>query len=109
MTAKFLQRQSTRREMLRNSAEFAGGALLAQLFPANLPSVCVPELQQQAAPAATDRLTEMRAQMGGVPIQSQPLAENLTLLSGPGGNVVVLHGPDGKIVSIRFFCRPGRS
>jgi glyoxylase-like metal-dependent hydrolase (beta-lactamase superfamily II) len=103
MTAKFLQRQSTRREMLRNSAGFAGSALLAQLFPASLRSACVPERQQQTAPAATDRLTAIRAQMGGVPIQSQPLAENLTLLSGPGGNVVVLNGPDGKIVVDTFL------
>ena len=103
MTAKFLQRRSTRRQMLRNSAEFAGGALLAQLFPASLQSACVPELQQQAAPAAIDRLTAMRAQMGGAPIQSQPLAENLTLLSGPGGNVVVLNGVDGKIVVDTFL------
>jgi hypothetical protein len=46
----------------------------------------------------------MRAQMGAAPIQVQPLAENLTLLSGPGGNVVVLNGPDGKIV--RYLVRP---
>jgi glyoxylase-like metal-dependent hydrolase (beta-lactamase superfamily II) len=45
----------------------------------------------------------MRAQMGGAPIQAQPLAENLTLLSGPGGNVVVLNGPDGKIVVDTFL------
>ncbi|HZC24261.1 MAG TPA: MBL fold metallo-hydrolase, partial [Candidatus Binatia bacterium] len=37
------------------------------------------------------------------PIQSQPLAENLTLLSGPGGNVVVLNGRDGKIVVDTFL------
>jgi len=41
--------------------------------------------------------------MGTVPIHSQPLAENLTLLSGPGGNVVVLNGPDGKIVVDTFL------
>jgi hypothetical protein len=45
----------------------------------------------------------MRAQMGAAPIQAQPLAENLTLLSGPGGNVVVLNGPDGKIVVDTFL------
>jgi len=36
MTANFLERQSTRRQMLRNFAAFAGSALLAQLFPASL-------------------------------------------------------------------------
>jgi glyoxylase-like metal-dependent hydrolase (beta-lactamase superfamily II) len=41
--------------------------------------------------------------MGAAPIQAQLLAENLTLLSGPGGNVVVLNGPDGKIVVDTFL------
>ena len=103
MTAKFLQRQSTRREMLRNSAALAGSALLAQVFPASLLSAGVPDRQQQAATASTDHLAAMRAQMGSAPIESQPLAENLTLLSGPGGNVVVLNGPDGKIVVDTFL------
>ena len=103
MSPKFLERQSTRREMLRNSAAFAGSALLAQLFPASLLSAGVPDLRQQAATASTDPLAAMRAQMGGAPIQSQPLADQLTLLSGPGGNVVVLNGPDGKIVVDTFL------
>ena len=102
MSPKILQKQSTRREMLRNYAGFAGSALLAQLFPATLLSG-VPGLRQQAATAPTDRLSAMRAQMGATPIQAQPLAENLTLLSGPGGNVVVLNGPDGKIVVDTFL------
>jgi glyoxylase-like metal-dependent hydrolase (beta-lactamase superfamily II) len=89
--------------MLRNSAGFAGSALLAQLFPASLLSAGVPGLRQQASTPPTDSLAAMRAQMGSAPIQSQPLAENLTLLSGPGGNVVVLNGPDAKIVVDTFL------
>ncbi len=103
MTPKFLQRQSTRREMLRNSAAFAGSALLAELFPASLLSAGVAELRQQPATPPTDSRAAMRAQMGTAPIQAQPLAENLTLLSGPGGNVVVLNGLDGKIVVDTFL------
>src|SRR6516225_5569913 len=103
MSPRFLEKQSTRREMLCNSATFAGSALLAQLFPASLLSAGVPRRRQQAATASTDHLAAMRAQMGSVPIQSQRLAENLTLLSGPGGNVVVLNGPDGKIVVDTFL------
>jgi cyclase len=103
MSPKFLERQSKRREMLRNSAAFAGTALLARLFPASLLSAGVPDLWQQATTASTDHLAAMRAQMGSTPIQSQPLAENLALLSGPGGNVVVLNGPDGKIVVDTFL------
>jgi cyclase len=103
MSPKFLERQSTRREMLRNSAAFAGSTLLAQLFPASLLSAGVPDPRQQAATALTDHLAATRAQMGRAPIRSQPLADNLTLLSGPGGNVVVLNGPDGKIVVDTFL------
>ena len=103
MIPKFLEKRSTRREMLRNSAGLAGSALLAQLLPASLLSASLPGPRQQAETAPTDRLTAMRAQMGAAPIQAQPLAENLTLLSGPGGNVVVLNGPDGKIVVDTFL------
>lgn len=102
MIPKFLEKQSTRREMLRNSAGFAGSALLAQLSPASLLSG-VSGPRQQATTAPADRLTAIRAQMGATPIQAQPLAENLTLLSGPGGNVVVLNGADGKIVVDTFL------
>jgi len=35
-------------------------------------------------------------------MESQKLADNLTLLSGPGGNVVILNGPDGKIIVDTF-------
>ena len=89
--------------MLRNSAGFAGSALLAQLFPVSLLRPGAPGLSQQAATAPTDRLAAMRTQMGAARIQAQPLAENLTLLSGPGGNVVVLNGRDGKIVVDTFL------
>jgi cyclase len=103
MRPNFLEKQGTRREMLRNYAGFAGSALLAQLCPASLLSAGVPGLRQQASTPPTDSLAAMRAQMGSAPIQAQPLAENLTLLSGPGGNVVVLNGPDGKIVVDTFL------
>jgi cyclase len=52
-----------------------------------------------------DRLAAFRAQVGAAPIQAQQLGENLTLLSGPGGNVVVLHGADGLIV-VDTFAAP---
>jgi hypothetical protein len=58
--------------------------------------------QQGAAPAA-DPLATIRAQIGAMPIQTQKLGENLTLLSGPGGNVVVLNGAEGKIVVDTFL------
>jgi glyoxylase-like metal-dependent hydrolase (beta-lactamase superfamily II) len=87
--------------MLRDVATLAGGAFVAQLFPGALRASALAYAQQ--APAAADRLAGMRAQMGAAPIQAQKLAENLTLLSGPGGNVVVLNGADGKIVVDTFL------
>ena len=47
----------------------------------------------------------MRADLAANPIEQQKLSESLTMLSGPGGNVVVLSGPDGKIV-VDSFVQP---
>jgi cyclase len=55
-----------------------------------------------AAPAA-DPLAEARKSGGSAPIESIRLTDSLVMLSGPGGNVAVLHGPDGKIVVDSFF------
>ena len=94
--------------MLRDSATLAGSAFLAQLFPASLLRAAPPAVfsdfvfaQQQSAPPA-DPVAAFRAQMAANPIQPQTLADNLTLLSGPGGNVAVLNGPDGKLVVDTF-------
>jgi len=91
---------TSRRTMLRDSATLAGSAFLAQLFPASLLRGAVPFPAQQA-PAA-DPVAAFRAQMAANPIQAQKLADNLTLLSGPGGNVAVLNGADGKVVVDTF-------
>jgi glyoxylase-like metal-dependent hydrolase (beta-lactamase superfamily II) len=100
MSSGLIQKHITRREMLRGSATLAGSAFLAQLFPGSILHAAVPGYPQQA-PAA-DPLAAFRARVGAAPIQSQKLAENLTLLSGPGGNVVILNGPDGKFVVDTF-------
>ena len=90
----------TRRDMLRGSLAIAGGALAAQLYPATLVRAATPAFPQEKS--AADRVAAMRAQFGGAPIQSQPLTDSLTLLSGPGGNVVVLNGADGKLMGDTF-------
>jgi len=102
MTIELLVKLAGRREMLRDCATFAGGAVLAQLFPGALRGGAAAWAQQGTAPAA-DPVAAVRAQRGAVPIQAQKLGENLTLLSGPGGNVVVLNGTDGKIVVDTFL------
>ena len=101
MCPNSLLSSSSRRTMLRNSAALAGSALVAQLFPASLLRASTPLPQQPSTPPA-DPVAAFRAQMAANPIQSQKLAENLTMLSGPGGNVVVLDGADGKVVVDTF-------
>ena len=49
-----------------------------------------------------DPLAAMRAQMSATPIQVTKLTNLLTMLSGPGGNVVVWHGEEGKVVVDTF-------
>ena len=102
MKSVFLQKPTSRREMLRDSATLAGSAFLAHLVPATLLRASATDYAQQA-PSPAEMLAGIRAQMGAAPIQAQKLADNLTLLSGPGGNVVVLNGPDGKFVVDTFL------
>lgn len=90
----------TRREMLQATAALAGGALAARLFPAGIARAAARGIPQQAA--GGDQVAAMRAQFGGMPIQSQPLTDSITMLSGPGGNVVVLNGADGKLMGDTF-------
>ena len=99
MKFNFLQKQASRREMLRGSATLAGSALLAHLFPATLLRASAAGYAQyaqyaQQAPSAADPLASIRARFNTAPIQTQKLADNLTMLSGPGGSVVVLNGQD---------------
>src|SRR5947208_637549 len=87
----------TRREWLRMMAAMSGAALVNGLLPRELARAATGRLAQPQDPVAA-----FRARIGAVPIQAQPLAENLTLLSGPGGNVVVLRGSDGLVVVDTF-------
>jgi len=90
----------TRREMLRAAAGLTGGALAAGFFPATLVRAATAAFPQQNS--AAEQVAAMRAQFGGMPIQTKPLTDSLTLLSGPGGNVVVLNGADGKLIGDTF-------
>jgi len=100
MSSNSFLKPTSRRAMLRDSGTLAGSAFLAQLFPASLRAAFLSNAPQQSAPA--DAAAAFRAQMGANPIQAEKLAENLTMLAGPGGNVTVLNGPDGKIVVDTF-------
>src|SRR5215472_434809 len=93
---------TTRREWLANATALAGSAYVAQLFGPSLLRAAAARYAQQPSAPPPDPVAAFRAQLGAVPIQTQKLADNLTLLSGPGGNVVVLNGPDGKVVLDTF-------
>src|SRR5262245_42382296 len=83
--------QLSRRQMLRTSGLLAAGVFVGR-------NAIVEALQQ----AAVNPIDAMRGQLAMTPIAPTKLADNLTLLAGPGGNVVVLHGTEGKIVVDSF-------
>ena len=102
MTIRHQRDGMTRRELLRRGTLAVGAlAIPGWIYPAY-------GAWQQAAPPAGDPLEAMRKQMGAPPIERVKLTDNLTMLSGPGGNVVVLTGPDGKIV-VDTFVQPAWS
>jgi cyclase len=88
----------TRRDWLRQAGVFSVSAIAISNWPE-----CVLAGMQPAA--GTDQLAAMRAGMGATPITSASLGPNLTMLAGPGGNVAVLNGADGKVV-IDTFVQP---
>jgi cyclase len=93
--------RATRREILRGAGALAGGWALSHISPKAIASA-TPGFAQQSGPASSDALAAARARFGKVPIESTKLSENLTLLRGPGGNVVVLSGKDGKLLVDTF-------
>lgn len=89
----------TRREALTRAMLLTGGAVSATALSTWWLRA---EAQQSAA---KDLLAERRAQTARVPITTEKLSESLVLLSGPGGNVVVLTGKDG-LVAVDTFVQP---
>ena len=84
---------TSRRDFVR-AAGRAGAAAFASRY---LPS------ERLFAQAPT--LDARRAQMGAIAIETTRLAPGVTMLSGPGGNVVVLQGSAVKIV-VDGFVKP---
>jgi hypothetical protein len=83
MTFNFLEEQSSRREMLRGSATLAGSVFVAHFFPARLLRASTMS-DEKPAPSPADLLASMRAKFNAAPLKTQKLADNVTLLSGPG-------------------------
>jgi cyclase len=59
---------------------------------------------QSQAPSAAELVAAKRAQFNAAPLETKKLGEGLTMLSGPGGTVVVLDGPDGKFIVDTFIA-----
>jgi cyclase len=93
---------SSRRAFLRSAAALAGGAAVSRRFA---PPQTADVEAAQSGVAPTDAVVALRAQIGSVPIDSNRLTDRLVMLSGPGGNVIVLHGSDGKLV-VDSFMQP---
>lgn len=106
MSLGCLSRLTTRREMLRATTTFAGGILLSELVPWNVLASATPTARggspQQPSAAPVDPVAKYRADAGTVPVETLKLRDNMYLLSGPGGNIVVLNGPDGKLLVDTF-------
>src|ERR1700728_1878412 len=103
MKLNLLQKQTSRREILRGSGMLASSALLAHFFPATLLHASAMGYGEQT-PSPADLLASMRAKFNAAPLKTQELGEDVTMLSGPGGSVVVLNGPDGKFVVDTFVA-----
>jgi cyclase len=80
----------TRRDLLKTSAILGAGAAIR------------PSMAQAQALVAADPLAAARTQMAATPIVSTRLMNIMTMLAGPGGNVIVLQGLDGKVVIDTF-------
>jgi cyclase len=103
MKLDFLQKPTSRRDILRGSVTLAGSTFLAHLLPATLLHASAAGYAQQS-PSPADLLAYMRAWFNTFPLETRKLADNVTMFDGPGGAVVVLNGPDGKFVVDSFVA-----
>jgi cyclase len=89
---------TTRREILKNGGMLAGAGLVGGLIPRGLFAQQQSASSAQTAKELGDKISQFRAQMGSVPLQTMKLRDNIYMLYGPGGNMVALTGLDGKVL-----------
>jgi cyclase len=98
----FLLKQTTRREMLWAATFFAGAGTIAGWIPGTASGRAEERFAgapaQQSDPVPADPVERMKQQLASTPLQTLKLRDHLHMLYGPGGNIVVLDGPDGKIM-----------
>src|SRR4029077_17254786 len=88
MSTNVVSSVTTRREILKSTGYLAGAGLLAGWLPRNLTAAIQSAGGAQTPQSQTDQVAQMRAQMSAVPLQTLKLFDNLTMLFGPGGNMV---------------------
>lgn len=93
-------KRATRREMLQMAGALAGGWAASNLFSDALAGAAPGFARPAASPI--DGVVQARLRFEKTPIESVKLSDNLTMLMGPGGNVVVLNGADGKLLVDTF-------
>ncbi|HEY0702826.1 MAG TPA: MBL fold metallo-hydrolase [Candidatus Acidoferrales bacterium] len=104
------KRAATRREILKMGSGFAGAAAVSAMLPISAGAAAGwwQQSQQQAspvqAPISNDRVAQMRAQAATVPVNTTKLRDNIYMLSGPGGNMIALTGPEGKVLVDSSFA-----
>ena len=88
-----------RREFLKTTGLLGGGALITSYVP----GICSTSFAYgRQALVQNTTLDQRRANIGAAPIATTRLAEGVVMLSGPGGNIVVLTGREGKVVVDSF-------
>jgi glyoxylase-like metal-dependent hydrolase (beta-lactamase superfamily II) len=88
--------------MLARTTALAGGMVVGGAI-AHSPRSLLNAFPGQTA--QVDPLAQRRAALAATPISTVKLADGLVMLSGPGGNVAVLSGPDGLVV-VDTFVQP---
>jgi len=89
---------TTRREILKTGGVIFGAGLLAGVIPNRLIAGQQSTSSGQSMKDLGDKIEQMREQMGKIPLQTLKLRDNVYMLYGPGGNMVALTGPDGKVL-----------
>jgi cyclase len=92
-----------RRLFLHTTGLLTGGALIARVAPALRAES--PFLQQAATPSVAEgraAVVARRQAIGAAPITQTKLGDRIVLFAGPGGNVIVQYGPDGKVMADGF-------
>src|ERR1700691_147531 len=101
MDSSYNDKLSMRREILRGAGALAGGWALSQICPQAIVGAA-PRFPPPAGAIPINGVAEARLRFANTPIEFVKLSDNLTLLMGPGGNVVVLNGKDGKLLVDTF-------